>query len=101
MKTEIGGFPLAYQNLIGNTVVHNAVSNQDPKLLKLVIVHKFNERLLDNPKSISDVTENLQPSLSKVLLLKNQKGLTPFQVAIESGGLPMFKMLLDIYLHLD
>ena len=77
LKTEIGGFPLTYQNVIGNTVLHNAVSLQDTKLFKLVIVEKFKESMLENPTSISDVKGNLKPSLSKVLLLKNQKGLTP------------------------
>ena len=27
LKTEVKGFPLAYQNAIGNTVLHNAITS--------------------------------------------------------------------------
>ena len=56
---------------------------------------------MDNPNSVQDILANLKPSLSKVLLLKNQKGLTPLQVAIEAGGSQIFKMLLQVYKYLD
>ena len=49
LKTEVGGFPITYKNGIGNTVLHNAVTSQDLKILKLVIVENFEQTILDNP----------------------------------------------------
>ena len=54
------GFPITFQNGIGNTVLHNAITGQDPKFVKLVIIEKYESSFLDNPTSLSDIKGNLR-----------------------------------------
>jgi ankyrin repeat protein len=94
------GFPLIYQNGIGNTVLHNAVTLQDIKTFKLVIMEKVDESCLENP-TIEDVKKNLKTGLAKCLNLKNDKGLTPLSCALETGGAELFRLLLNLYVHIE
>lgn len=55
-------------------------------MIKLVIIEKYEPKLFENPLTIQDIKGNLKPTLSKVLVARNQKGFTPLQVAIEVGG---------------
>ena len=101
LKNEIKGFPITFQNNIGNTVLHNAITIQDIKFLKLVIVEKFDQPLLENPATLGDCKGNFKQGLGKVLTMKNDKGLTPLSSAIEQGGSQVFKMLLEIYKQIE
>lgn len=100
MKTEVGGFPITYQNNIGNTVLHNAVTIQDLKLFKLVVCESYSQGVLDKA-TIADLKGNYRQNLAKCLTLKNHKGLTPLNLAIEQGGSQIFKLLLDLYLSTE
>lgn len=86
LKTEVGGFPITYQNLIGNTVLHNAITSQDLKFVKLVIVENFEQSMFDNLQTIQDCKGNFKQGLGKVLTIKNDKGLTPLALSIDIGG---------------
>ena len=85
LKTNID-FPLTFQNAVGNTVLHCAINAGDAKLLKLVIMESYKEGLLDHPTDLSDIKGNFKQGLTKCLLQKNDKGLTPLSCAIEAGG---------------
>jgi hypothetical protein len=74
---------------------------QDPKLVKLVIIEKFEPSHLDNPTTITDIKGNFKQSIVKCLLAQNDKGLTPLSCAIESGGTAVFKLILEIYNHIE
>jgi len=65
----MGGFPITQQNLNGNTVLHAAIFAQDPTLLKLVILEKYEPRLLENPASLGDVKGNFRQGLTKCLAI--------------------------------
>jgi hypothetical protein len=56
------------------------------KIVKLVIIEKYEESLLTNPGSLTDIKGNLKGSIGKCLLAKNDKGLTPLACAVEAGG---------------
>lgn len=74
---EVGGFPIGYQSLGGNTALHLAIAGGDLKMVKLVLIDKFEKALLDDPTSLSDTKGNIKQGITKCLLTRNDKGLTP------------------------
>lgn len=65
------------------------------------MIEKFEESLLENPGSLTDIKGNLKGSIAKCLVAKNDKGLTPLACAIEAGGSQVFKFILELYHHLE
>lgn len=63
------------------------------------MVENFDAKILENT-TLSDCKGNFKQGLSKVLTLKNDKGLTPLSSAIEQGGSQVFKMLLEVYKYI-
>ena len=63
----------------------------------MVVVENFEQKMLENPATLSDCKGNFKQGLGKVLTMRNDKGLTPLSAAIEQGGSQVFKMLLEIY----
>ena len=57
--------------------------------------------MLDSPGTISDIKGNFKQGLAKGLLSKNHKGLTPLACAIESGGSQVFRLVLELYHHIE
>lgn len=53
--------------------------------------------MLENVTTISDIKGNLKQGLTKCLLLKNDKGYTPFELAIDVGSTQMFRLILELY----
>lgn len=70
-------------------------------MIKLIIIEKFEPKLLNNPNTISDIKGNFKGSTPKALVAKNDKGLTPLACAIEMGGLSVFRFLLELYQHIE
>jgi hypothetical protein len=56
---------------------------------------------LENLGTITDCKGNFKQGLSKVLTLKNDKGLTPLSLAIDQGGSQVFKMVLEVYKQIE
>lgn len=66
-------------------MLHNAITVGDVKLFKLVVLEVYSEGILDKA-TLSDIKGNYRQGLTKCLILKNDKGLTPLSCAIEAGG---------------
>ena len=92
-------FPLCYQNGIGNTMLHNAITTGDLRFVKLVVTENLEDTHLIDASSLADIRGNYRQGLTKCLVLRNMKGFTPFSQAIESGNKEVFRLVLEIYLH--
>lgn len=76
-------FPICYQNGIGNTVLHNAISTQDCRYVKLVVTEEFEDKDLEFPNSLQSIKGNFRKGLAQCFLIENSKGFTPLAQAIE------------------
>lgn len=88
-------------NGVGNTVLHDAILTEQLKLFKLVLVEKLNDRETLDKASLSDIKGNFKQGLAKCLTTQNEKGLTPLAVAINAGSSVIFRLLLELYNHIE
>jgi len=51
--------------------LHNAITVHDLKLLKVVLVEKFEPTILERPNTISDIKGNFKQGIVKCLLMRN------------------------------
>jgi ankyrin repeat protein len=97
LRTAVN-FPIGFQNAIGNTVLHNAIATDDPRYVKAIITEKLTEEHVQPHAAdqLADIKGNYRQGLQKCLLLRNAKGSTALQTAIETSS-KMFMMIWEVY----